>query len=203
MSSEAPILTPDLSADAALRRLARLCEERAKASDLEAQSDRRLVWRYGQQTAVQFAQWARRLPPSLEGRITAAHLCAGLTVLAGEREGDTQERQVHRLVLTLYLSLLREATVAPADDLYVAASLWAFLQRMALLSAVSIEEPRTREGQERTQQARGAVMRVRENLIVDMAEMVLAGAAMVLAPAAEAAPVPTEEPAPAADAQQG
>lgn len=203
VSSDTPAqaLTPDMPADAAFRHLARLCEERAKASDLGAEADRRVIWRYGQQTAVQLARWARHLPPSLEGRITASHLCAGLTILCGEREGDTQERQVHRILLTLYLSLLREAAVVPANDLYVAGALWAFLQRMALLSAVSVEEPRSRDAAARAQQAQGAVMRVRENLIVDMAEIVIAGAAMVLAGPRPAAPAEaaagTEETAPA------
>lgn len=211
MSTDAQTLSADMPVDAALRRLGRLCEERAKQSDLEAQPDRRIVWRFGQQTAVNLAQWTRRLPATLAGRITAAHLCAGLSVLAVEHKGDTQERQAHRLVLSLYLSLLREAAVAPVEDLYVAGTLWAFLQRMALLSAVSIEEPRSREAQERVQQARSAIMRLRENFIVDLSEIVVAGAAQVLglsgaAPPAEVAQAsgeadkdaPAAEPAPGA-----
>lgn len=201
MSGDAPPqgLSAEMPADAAFRCLGRLCEERARTRDGQGEGDQGLVWRHGQQTAIQLAQWARRLPPSLQGRIQAAHLASGLSVLCGEREGDTQDRQVHRIVLTLYLSLLQQSGVRPAEDLYVAAALWAFLQRMALLSAVSIDEGRMTAS--RVQRLRSAAMRMRENLVTDMAEIVIAGAAQVLtaatAPAmgsAPAEPPPGEAP---------
>lgn len=179
-----------MPADAAFRCLGRLCEERARG---QGEGEQSMLWRYGHQTAVQLARWARRLPPSLQGRIRATHLASGLSVLCGEREGDTEDRQMHRLVLAMYLSFLQQSGVRPAQDLYVAATLWAFLQRMALLAAVTIDESKTPAW--RVQRLRSAAMRMRENLVTDMAEIVIAGAAQVLAAAAETDGAPPEPPA--------
>lgn len=178
-AAEPAPLPAETPADAVFRRLARQCEERAAATD-PADPDQSAVWQFCRQTAVRMAQWSRHLPPGFLGRINAGHVAAALHNLMLPRTYDTRERTAHRMVYGHLQLLLSELGVQPAGELYVAGALWSFFQGMALSAAAATRKQAGDRPTEEEAEVYAFIIRLRENLISDMSDLLTAAAGVVL-----------------------
>ena len=192
-------LTPTTPADTALRHLSRHAKEQAlSAEPAEGQPDMRPVWRFLGMFCGQLNRLTRQLPEGVRSLFVAEHLSTMLSMGLNSTPADSQERQAWRMGYAVLLATLQGHGLMPqhrVGDVVVACSLWACLQRMALEAAMSDLRPRVlvpgQNAQQEVQALRQQLMELREMLITDWAEAMMAMGGALMAQQQRAAQVPS------------
>ncbi len=203
MTDQAQPLTPTTPADTALRVLARHAKEQAlSAEPAEGQPDMRPVWRFVGIFCGQLNRLIRQLPEGVRSLFVAEHIATMLSMGLSSTPADSPERQAWRMGYAVLLGTLQQQGVPPKQrvgDVVVAASLWACLQRMALEMAMSDLRPKVlapgQNAQAEAQALRQQLFELREMLITDWAEAMMAMGGVLLAQQHQQAPgvVPAQE----------